>query len=167
MSTSLPLRPAVRGLVIDHDNAVLMVRLVFDNGAFWVLPGGGIDPDEDHFTALHRELAEETGLTGAQIGEPVWERTHYFSLVDSNNVEWAGQTETVYLVRTARFEPEPVFTTAQLLSENLYEHRWWNIDDITAYTGTDSFAPPDIDVHLRHIVQYGAPTSPFVINQVS
>ncbi len=167
MTSPLPLRPAVRGLVIDHDNFILMVRLVFDNGAFWVLPGGGIDADEDHFTALHRELAEETGLTGAIIGAPVWERTHYFSLIDSNDVEWAGQTETVYLVRTARFDPAPHFTTEQLLSENLHEHRWWSLDDIAAYAGTDSFAPPNIHAHLSHIVEHGAPSSPFIINQVS
>ena len=167
MTRALPLRPAVRGLVIDEDNHVLMVRLVFDNGAFWVLPGGGIDLGEDHITALHRELAEETGLVGASIGAPVWERTHFFTLVDSDGTEWAGQTETVYLVRTPRFEPAPHFSAEQLLAENLHEHKWWTIDEIASYVGSDHFAPPSIAEHLHHIVQHGVPTTPLVISQTS
>jgi fumarylacetoacetate (FAA) hydrolase family protein len=42
----LHLRPAVRGLVIDHDDHVLMVRLVFPHGAF-LMTGTGVVPDSD------------------------------------------------------------------------------------------------------------------------
>ena len=49
-------RPAVRGLVLDSDNCVLLVKLVFPNGSWWVLPGGGIDAGESHVDALHRGL---------------------------------------------------------------------------------------------------------------
>ena len=165
MSTPLPLRPAVRGLVIDTENSVLLVRLVFPDGAWWVLPGGGIDAGEDHATALHRELAEEVGLVGATIGLPVWERTHYFQMTDTDGVEWGGQTEMVYFVRTERFDPSPHFSEEQLRAEGLHEHKWWTIDDIAAYDGTDSFAPPQIAEHLSHIVNHGVPVPPFVINQ--
>lgn len=167
MSNSLPLRPAVRGLVIDADNSVLMVRLVFPDGAWWVLPGGGIDSGEDHSTALHRELAEEVGLVGATIGPPVWERTHHFHLIDTDGVEWSGQTEVVYIVRTERFDPSPHFSEEQLRAEGLHEHKWWTIDDIASYCGTDSFAPPNIAEHLFHIVNHGLPDSPFVIIQTT
>lgn len=165
MSSQLSLRSAVRGLVIDAGNNVLLVRLVFPDGAWWVLPGGGIDTGEDHATALHRELAEEVGLVGATIGPPVWERTHHFQLIDTDGVEWSGQTEVVYLVRTEWFDPSPHFTKEQLLAEGLHEHKWWTIDDIASYRGTDSFAPPHIAEHLIHIVNHGIPDSPFVINQ--
>ena len=165
MSTPLPLRPAVRGLVIDTENSVLLVRLVFPDGAWWVLPGGGIDAGEDHATALHRELAEEVGLVGATIGLPVWERTHYLQMTDTDGVEWGGQTEMVYFVRTERFDPSPHFSEEQLRAEGLHEHKWWTIDDIAAYDGTDSFAPPQIAEHLSHIVNHGVPVPPFVINQ--
>ena len=65
------IRTAVRGLVIDDDDHVLMVRLVFPHGAYWVLPGGGIDEGEDVLDALRRELREETGLADPVIGAPV------------------------------------------------------------------------------------------------
>lgn len=161
------LRPAVRGLVIDDDDSVLLVRLSFPHGAFWVLPGGGIDGREDHVEALQRELVEETGLTDAVIGPPVWERTHHFDFLDTDGVAWTGQTETVYLVRTPRFEIRPSFTTDQLLSENLDEHKWWTLDDLQTYPGPDRLSPPDIGAYVHAIINDGVPASPFVINHRS
>jgi 8-oxo-dGTP diphosphatase len=35
----------------------------------WALPGGAIDPGEDHFMTALRELEEETGLLGQPISE--------------------------------------------------------------------------------------------------
>jgi 8-oxo-dGTP diphosphatase len=34
---------------------------------FWEFPGGKVEPDEDVYTALHRELREELGVS-AQLG---------------------------------------------------------------------------------------------------
>jgi 8-oxo-dGTP pyrophosphatase MutT (NUDIX family) len=163
MTHELRLRPAVRGLVMDADNCVLMVRLVFPHGAFWVLPGGGIDDGEDHMEALHRELLEETGLVDASIGEPVWKRIHHFQLIDTSGVEWSGQTETVYMVRTERFAPAPSFTEEQLRAENLHSHRWWSIQELLAYNGDDKFTPRDIASFLHLIIHEGIPEVPFMI----
>ena len=165
--SQLRLRPAIRALVIDHDNHVLMVRLVFPRGTFWVLPGGGIDEGEDHMDALHRELLEETGLTGATIGPPVWNRTHHFQLIDSDGVEWRGQTETVYMVRTERFIPAPSFSEEQLRAENLHEHRWWSLSELLAYEGEDNFTPRDIASYLHIIMNDGVPATPFEIEHSS
>jgi putative (di)nucleoside polyphosphate hydrolase len=40
---------------------------VFDVGADWALPQGGIDVDEDIETAARRELWEETGIAAAEL----------------------------------------------------------------------------------------------------
>ena len=53
------LRPGAYGLLERGDDLVGLVRV----HNHLVIAGGGIDPGEDVLTALHREVAEETGLT--------------------------------------------------------------------------------------------------------
>jgi ADP-ribose pyrophosphatase YjhB (NUDIX family) len=161
------LRSAVRALVMDADDHILMVRLVYPHGAFWVLPGGGIDDGESVTDALRRELREETGLVDPVIDGHVWNRLHEFRLVDTAGVEWHGQRESVFLVRTERFVINPSMSAEELRAENLHEHRWWSVDEIAAYAGNDVFAPRDIHVHVRAVLENGVPAVPFEIHQVN
>lgn len=158
----LRIRPAVRALVVDHHMSVLLVRLVFPHGAWWVLPGGGIEPAEDVLDALHRELAEEVGLCDAVIGAHLWSRTHVFPM----NEHWDGQREDVFLVRTPRFEPTPAFDVEMLRAENLHEVKWWTLEELAAYDGTDHFAPPDIGARVARMAASGVPDQPERIVQV-
>lgn len=160
-------RPAVRGLVLDDNNSVLLVKLVFPQGAWWVLPGGGIDEGEHYLDALHRELHEETGLVEPTIGPCVWNRVHQFNMTDTSGVQWDGQSESVYLVRTERFTPSPLFSTSQLESENLFEHKWWTLSELLAYDGPDNLSPPDLASYVHVIIRDGAPSVPFEIFHTS
>ena len=40
----------------------------------WEIPGGHVEPDEEPEEALHRELLEETGLTGTLLS---WNKAYY------------------------------------------------------------------------------------------
>ena len=160
------IRAAVRALVIDPDDHVLMVRLDFPNGSWWVLPGGGIEPGEDEVTALHRELREEVGLVDAQLSGHVWSRTHLFRMTDPSGREWDGQSENVHLVRTARFDPVPHLDDNQLARENLMSHRWWSVDEIESHgVENEHFAPRGLAGILRAVITDGVPDEPFVLFQ--
>lgn len=50
-------RPGVYGITFDALNRIALVKVPYG----YHLPGGGIDPGEDHETCLKREFLEETG----------------------------------------------------------------------------------------------------------
>jgi 8-oxo-dGTP diphosphatase len=162
----LSLRPAVRGLVIDTDERILLVRLVFPHGVWWVLPGGGITDGETDIDALHRELAEEIGITAPRIGALVWNRTHVFDVVDSDGVQWQGQRETVYMVRTEPFIPTPHMSPKELAAENIGEIRWWTMSELHQHTGPDLLSPTDLATYVESILHQGIPDIPFEISNV-
>ena len=49
-----------------HDGQLLLARIAdgYPSAGAWTLPGGGLEFGESPEDAMHRELGEETGLTG-------------------------------------------------------------------------------------------------------
>ena len=69
----LPLRENVRAGVVDDRARVLLLRYGDDYGDWWVTPGGGREPGESDEQTLRRELDEEIGLVGFELGPLLWE----------------------------------------------------------------------------------------------
>jgi ADP-ribose pyrophosphatase YjhB (NUDIX family) len=152
----LRLRRAVRAVILDPADRVLLVRFEFpESGVHWALPGGGLEADETHEVALRRELTEEVGLRDASIGAHIWTRLHILSLFGGR---FDGQHEHIHLVRTPEFDPAPALTWEQLNAECVYEIRWWTLEEIT--TSDERFVPSALGHHLRSILIDGAPIAP-------
>ena len=154
-TAGLRIREAVRALILDPQQRVLLVRFEFPNtGTRWAMPGGGVEPGETDAQALHRELDEELGLVGAEIGPHIWTRLHIIPFIDG---QWDGQRERIHLVRTNAFEPTPRLSWAQLNAEYVVELRWWRTDEMPPSL---PLVPATFREHLATLLREGPPKRP-------
>ncbi len=145
-------RAAVRALVLDGENRVLLVQFRDPVGqTWWAAPGGGIDGGESLEEALRRELAEEAGLTDFELGPELWTREHVFA--------WMGrilrQRERFRLVRVDMHDPAPA---VDLAAEWVAGLRWWTLDELDA--ANVELAPKRLPELVRSLLREGPPLEP-------
>lgn len=118
-------------MVLDPRDRILLIRArdpaLPGGGGWWELPGGGVDPGEDPVDAVRRELWEEAGITGAEIGPCVWTQAVTFTFGG-----WHfDQDEWIHVARcdgtsTGPGGLEPLEAMA------FGEQRWWDVGDAVA-----------------------------------
>ncbi len=132
--TALPIRDIARALVFDPAGRLFLIAYEGardvspersgDKG-FWFMPGGGLEPGEDHATACRRELAEEIGVHDVTLGP---------------QVAWCEGDFTLF--RKARHARERYFSVrlpddrvdtgrlAETEDNAVLDARWWSLDDL-------------------------------------
>ena len=133
-------RPAVRALVVDERDRVLLLRWERRLGsAFWITPGGGIERGEDERGALRRELREEAGLVQPKVGRRLWT----IEFVTWQRDHWLRQRDTVYLVRARAAD----VVVPDLVYENVTAYRWWTLRELKR--SEELFGPLDLPSRVR------------------
>ncbi|GAA1234493.1 hypothetical protein GCM10009665_25870 [Kitasatospora nipponensis] len=150
---SVHLRHAVRAIVLDEDDRVLLCRFVIPQPTgtivVWAAPGGGVEPGEGELAALRRELAEETGLVIDSDPPHVW---HQEVIDPDHTVGYDGVINDYFLVRAASFQPRGTMSDAELAAENVEGFRWWRLSEIAGHRGPDLFSPRDLATPLAALI---------------
>lgn len=145
-------RRAVRVLLFDEADRVLLVRFWDGDRSWWCTPGGGVEPGETDEAAARRELGEELGDAPIELGPCIWTRRH----IGVFRGQPFDQVERIYLGRVRAFEPHP---EPSAFSEHEPEDiRWWTTDEIA--TSDATFSPTRLPALVRHLLDDGPPGEP-------
>ena len=153
------IRDAVRAVILDRADRVLLVHFSFPDREFWATPGGGIEPGETHSQALARELGEEVGEVDISRAVPVWTRTHLFEFPGG----WDGQRDTYYLIRVDDLQLRPRLDDEALRSEGVTAAAWWTMPELDASRA--HFSPTRLPELVAVLLCDGAPELPVDVGE--
>jgi len=152
-------RKSARLVVLNARDEVLLFHNIKDashTSAYWVTPGGGLEPGERWEAAALRELWEETTIAGVLLGPCLWTRRKAGLMFGEHMLS----LERYYLVRVGDVA---VSTANQLAHERVaYQaHRWWSLADLRV-TGEVVF-PVGLADLIAPVLQGVIPDSPIAI----
>ncbi|MFE2292244.1 NUDIX hydrolase [Streptomyces sp. NPDC059452] len=152
-------RRVARVVLLDPEDRILLLHghEPGDPGNdWWFTPGGGLEGDESHEEAARREVAEETGITGIELGPVIWKRICSFPF---DGRRW-DQDEWYFLARTERTATDPRGLT-ELELRSVDGLRWWTSAELLATRET--VYPTRLAELLRTLLDEGPPRVPSVL----
>ena len=87
----LPLRSGVGIVVLNKENKIFVAKRIDNPKYFWQMPQGGVDKDEDFYTAALRELKEETSIVSVKPIKEIEESLTYILPDHLIGIIWKGK----------------------------------------------------------------------------
>ena len=90
-SHKLPMRKGVGVILLNNKNQVFVGKRRDNPGDKWQMPQGGVDKGEDNFTAVQRELIEETSIKNIKIIKEIENVFEYELPENLVGIIWKGK----------------------------------------------------------------------------
>ena len=87
----LPLRSGVGIVLLNKENKIFVAKRIDNPKNFWQMPQGGVDKDEDFYTAALRELKEETSIVSVKPIKKIEENLTYILPDHLIGIIWKGK----------------------------------------------------------------------------
>ena len=129
---NLPLRSGVGIIVLNKENKVFVAKRIDNPKNFWQMPQGGINKNEDFFTAALRELKEETSIESVELVKEIDKKLTYILPDELIGIIWKGkfkgQTQKWFIMRFIGNESEININTKK---PEFLDWKWIDLDDLT------------------------------------
>ena len=128
----LPLRSGVGIVVLNKKNKVFVAKRIDNPKNFWQMPQGGIDKNEDFFTAALRELKEETSIVSVELIKEIDDKFTYILPDHLIGIIWKGkfkgQIQKWFIMRFVGNESEINIKTKH---PEFLDWKWIDLKDLT------------------------------------
>ena len=128
----LPLRSGVGIIVLNKENKIFVAKRIDNPKNFWQMPQGGIDKNEDFFTAALRELKEETSIVSVKLIKEIDNKFTYILPDHLIGIIWKGkfkgQIQKWFIMRFVGNESEINIKTKH---PEFLDWKWIDLKDLT------------------------------------
>ena len=129
---NLPLRSGVGIVVLNEKNKIFVAKRIDNPKNFWQMPQGGVDKDEDFYTAALRELKEETSIVSVKPIKKIEENLTYILPDHLIGIIWKGkykgQKQKWFIMKFVGAESEINIKTKQ---PEFLDWKWADLEDLT------------------------------------
>ncbi len=128
----LPLRSGVGIIVLNKENKVFVAKRIDNPKNFWQMPQGGINNNEDFFTAALRELKEETSIVSVKLIKEIDDKFTYILPDHLIGIIWKGkfkgQIQKWFIMRFVGNESEINIKTKH---PEFLDWKWIDLENLT------------------------------------
>ena len=130
-NSSLPLRIGVGAIVLNQHDKVLVGKRKDNPIDKWQMPQGGVDKDEDLYSAMRRELYEETSITSFKLIREIERWLTYELPANLKGKIWKGkfrgQKQKWYILRFTGDDKE---INVKTKNPEFIDWKWIKIEEL-------------------------------------
>ena len=88
---NLPLRNGVGIILLNKQNKIFVAKRIDNPKNFWQMPQGGVDKNENYYSAALRELKEETSIISVKFIKEIEKKYTYILPDHLIGIIWKGR----------------------------------------------------------------------------